>query len=185
MCDVWLPVVAVTALDTLLKSYSPAMRDCTYCLNRFFIPEFSQPYAAFLLRGSRHSLIANRLQCSQLVERSSLHAAFFAASNEFISFPLHSFARHQTHIHIHENTYSHTYTEKERQTQRQIERHCGRNFIALRPQVLARTSTIPTLQHRAHKLELQRVDDDIAKTQSPHSAESDRPSTNANANLNL
>lgn len=157
------------------------MSDCTYCLNWFFIPQFPQPYAAFLLRSSRHSLIAKRLQCSQLVERSTLHAAFFAASNEFISFPLHSFARHQhTHTHIYI-----WLTLAHRHRHRHIERHCGRNFIALRPQVQARTNTIPTLQHRAHKLELQRVDDDIAKTQSPHSTESDRPSTNANANANL
>lgn len=91
------------------------MPDCTYSLNRFFIQEFSQPYAAFLLRSSRHSLIANRLQCSQLVERCTLHAAFFAASNEFISFPLHSFARHQhTHMQTHPDTYRERESEGER-----------------------------------------------------------------------
>lgn len=126
MMDVWLSVsvalAVATALGALLKSYSPAaLPDCTYSLNRFFIPEFSQPYAAFLLRSSRHSLIANRLQCSQLVERCTLHAAFFAASNEFISFPLHSFARHQ---HTHMQTHPDTYRERGRAKER--DRHNGR-----------------------------------------------------------
>lgn len=130
--DVWCVVVsckllqpAAPAHGTLLKSYSPAaMSDCTYCLNWFFIPQFSEPYAAFLLRSSRHSLIAKRLQCSQLVERSTLHAAFFAASNEFISFPLHSFARHQhTHTHIY-MAHPCTQTQTHRETLRS-QFHCS------------------------------------------------------------
>lgn len=97
--------------------------------------------------------------------RWTLRAAFFAASNEFISFPLHSFARHQHtewEIGIERQRVREWEKDRYAYTQRHIERHCGRNFIGLWPQALART-IISALLHRAHKLELQRVDDDIPK----------------------
>lgn len=194
MCwSVSMAVTVGTALSALLKLYSPAaMPDCTYSLNRFFIQEFSQPYAAFLLRSSRHSLIANRLQCSQLVERCTLHAAFFAASNEFISFPLHSFARHQhTHMQTHPDTYRERESEGERWRKSGTDTTADRETLRSQFHCSAATSPGQDEHHSDIATSCTQTrtsacnDDDIAKTQSPHSAESDRPSTNTNANLNL